>query len=239
VGLAAGDVEGREAAIERDGLAELQHQLGGTGGEPPAPGGVGRLGHGESRADAARARRATEFALPSAAPAAHRPSKTAAALPVCPRRGCSHARGMSPRWLLFFLGLSAATAAPADRQTVIIEPAKTSIYIGSITMTMPPFTRVQDCYESTYAAKVFPYFFYNEHGRLAITFTDEQLERLARGERVEFKGAGRSSDGEDRRIEGAATPVDATGGKIKVRVFISKKIELIFNTAYHFAPAPQ
>ena len=145
---------------------------------------------------------------------------------------------MSFRWLIFFLGVSAGLAAPADRQTVLIEPAKTSIYIGSVTLTMPPFSRVQDRYESTYAAKVFPYFFYNEHGRLSITFTDEQLDRLARGERVEFKGAGLSSDGEDRRIEGAATPSDVTSGKIKVRVFVSKKIELIFNTTYRFAPAP-
>ncbi len=144
---------------------------------------------------------------------------------------------MSFRWLLFFLGVSAGLAAPADRQTVSIEPAKTSIYIGSVTLTMPAFNRVQDRYESTYAAKVFPYFFSNEHGRLSITFTDEQLERIARGERVEFKGSGRNSDGEDRHIEGAATPTDATGGKIKVRVFVSKKIELIFNTTYRFAPA--
>jgi hypothetical protein len=43
--LAAGNVEGREAAVERHGLTELQHQLGGTGGEPPAPRCVGRLGH--------------------------------------------------------------------------------------------------------------------------------------------------------------------------------------------------
>jgi hypothetical protein len=122
-------------------------------------------------------------------------------------------------------------------QTVTIEPAKTSIYVGSVTMTMPPFTRVQDRYESSYAAKVFPYFFSNEQGRLAITFTDEQLAQLGRGERVSFKGSARSSEGEDRQIEGFATPADATSWKIKVRVFVSKKIELIFNTTYRFAPA--
>ena len=143
---------------------------------------------------------------------------------------------MSFRRLVFLCVISTAVAAPTNQQTVIIEPAKTSIYIGSITMTMPPFQRVQDRYESTYAAKVFPYFFYNEHGQLSITFTDDQLEKLGRGERVEFSGSGRSSDGEDRRIEGFATPTDANSGKIKVRVFVSKKIELIFNTTYRFAP---
>jgi hypothetical protein len=42
------------------------------------------------------------------------------------------------------------------------------------------------------------------------------------------------SDGVERRVEGKATPVDATSGKIKVRVFVSKRIELIFNTTYRF-----
>ncbi len=128
-------------------------------------------------------------------------------------------------------------AGPLDRfATVAIEPAKTSIYIGNVTMTMPTLQRTGARYESSYVAKVFPYFFYNERGTLNIEFTDEQLARLEKGERVEFKGEARSDTGEDRRIEGHATPSDAVSGKIKVRVFVSKKIELIFNTTYHFAP---
>lgn len=146
---------------------------------------------------------------------------------------------MFPRGLIFFLGLTAAVcAAPADRfATVAIEAAKTSIYIGNVSMTMPVFHRVGARYESNYVAKVFPYFFYNEKGTLGIEFTDEQLARLERGERVEFTGQARSDTGEDRRIEGHATPGEAGNGKIKVRVFVSKKIELIFNTTYRFAPA--
>ena len=146
---------------------------------------------------------------------------------------------MSFRWLILFLGctLTALGATLPEQQTVVIETAKTSIYIGSVTMTMPAFKRVQERYESTYVAKVFPYFFYNEDGKIAIEFTDEQLARLGRGERVDFKGTGKNTDGEDRRIEGTATPADATSGKIKVRVFVSKNIQLIFNTTYRFAPA--
>ena len=45
VGLAASDVERCEAAIERDGLAELQHQLGWARSEAAAPRRLGRLGH--------------------------------------------------------------------------------------------------------------------------------------------------------------------------------------------------
>jgi len=46
VGLAAGDVEGGEAAVEGHGLAEAEHQVGGAGGEAAAPGGLRGFCHG-------------------------------------------------------------------------------------------------------------------------------------------------------------------------------------------------
>lgn len=130
-----------------------------------------------------------------------------------------------------------ATEVPLSRyERVDIDPTKTSIFIGTVTMTMPTFARQNGGYESTYTAKVFPYFFSSEQGRLTIELSDEMLRQLARGEPVEFKGRGVRSDGEERPVEGKATPTDATSGKIKVRVFVSKRIELIFNTAYRFPP---
>lgn len=140
--------------------------------------------------------------------------------------------------LLCALGLALAVGAaetPLDRfDRVTIAPTKTSIYIGTVAMTMPVFVRKNGVYESTYAAKVFPYFFSNEKGTLAITLTDESLRKLERGETVEFSGRAVNTDGEERRVEGKATPADALSGKIKVRVFVSKRIELIFNTSYRF-----
>ncbi len=132
------------------------------------------------------------------------------------------------------LGVATLVAAQDPHNTVEIAPAKTSIYIGNVTMTMPTFKRTDARYKSTYAARVFPYFFYNEHGTLEINFTDEQLSRLDSGERVEFQGRAQSESGEARRIEGQATPTNKTSGKIKVRVFVTAKIELIFNTTYRF-----
>ena len=134
-------------------------------------------------------------------------------------------------------GLSARGAEAPDSRydRVEIAPAKTSIYVGSVTMTMPPFVRKNGVYESTYVAKVFPYFFYNEIGRLSIEVSDETLRKLAGGEIIEFKGRGVRDDGAERRVEAKATPLDATSGKIKVRVFVSKRTELIFNTTYRFA----
>jgi hypothetical protein len=141
---------------------------------------------------------------------------------------------------LVFLALCAGARAEefdlARYQTVAVEPVKTSIYVGNVTLTMPTFTREGGTYATTYAAKVFPYFFYNEKGKLWIDFSDDELRRLERKEVVNFTGHATSDDGEPRRIEGRAAPDDAATGRIKVRVFVSKKIELIFNTTYRFAP---
>jgi hypothetical protein len=135
------------------------------------------------------------------------------------------------------LAQAPATPAPlASFDRVLIAPTKTSIYIGTVSMTTPPLHRKNGVYETTYTAKVFPYFFSNESGTLAIEITDAQLRQLEKGDPIEFKGQGIRTDGEKRRVEGKATPTDATSGKIKVRVFVSKKIELIFNTTYRFEP---
>ena len=129
------------------------------------------------------------------------------------------------------------TNSLAPYATVFVPPSKTSVYVGSVTMTMSTLARTAGVYEGTYAAKVFPYFFYNETGKLVVEIGDDDLRKLARGEAVDFKGRGVRSDGAVRPIEGRATPADATTGKLKVRVFYSKRVELIFNTTYRFEPA--
>ena len=121
---------------------------------------------------------------------------------------------------------------------VEIAATRTSIYIGTVSMTTPPFVRHGGSYESGYQAKVFPYFFYNETGRLSIEISDEQLRALERGEAIEFKGRATREDGAERRVEGKATPIDARSGKLKVRVFVSRRTELIFNTTYRFPDIP-
>ncbi len=146
------------------------------------------------------------------------------------------------RPLLFASALALTTTlraanAPADLaryEHVSVAPTKTSVYVGTVTMTMPGFVRHDGVYESAYTAKVFPYFFFNEAGRIRVEFSDAQLQQLARGEPVEFTGRGVRDDGVERRVEGKATPADATSGKLKVRVFVSKRTELIFNTTYRF-----
>ncbi len=137
--------------------------------------------------------------------------------------------------LLLALPALGGEAPDLDRyESVEIPSVDTSIYIGSVNLTIPTLTRRHRVYTSTYTARVFPYFFYNESGRIAIEVTDEMLQRLAAGQTVEFEGQALSTQGEERRITGRATPADERSGRIKVRVHVSKRIELIFNTTYRF-----
>ncbi len=146
----------------------------------------------------------------------------------------------------FTAAVSIGTASGAEPalnryDRVEVAPTKTSIYIGWVTMTMPAFVRVGGTFETSYTAKVFPYFFSNESGRLTIDMSDDMLRALDRGEGIEFKGRGISAANDERRVEGKVTPTSTTEGKIKVRVFVSKRIELIFNTTYRLnsaAPSP-
>jgi hypothetical protein len=117
---------------------------------------------------------------------------------------------------------------------VEVAPTKTSIYVGTVSLALPPLELRKGEYSATYEAKVFPFFFYNETGRLWIEFSDEQLRRLERGERVTFQGRAQRADGNEHRVEGTVTPVDVTSGKVKVRVFATMSVELIFNTTYRF-----
>jgi len=147
------------------------------------------------------------------------------------------------RRLIPILCLLAANAFAAEDSLarydhVVVDPAKTSIYVGSVTMSFTPATRTAGAYESNYSARVFPYFFMSEKGKLVLDAPDEALRKLARGEVVDFTGRGVSTSGEARRFEGRATPADATTGKLKVHVFVSKRIDLIFNMTYRFSPSP-
>ena len=138
---------------------------------------------------------------------------------------------------LLLLGSAVPLAAgPYDR--VEIPVTKTSIYVGNVTLIPGLLERRDGAYATTYQAKVFPYFFLSESGQLQIDFSDEQLAQLERGERVTFTGTAHNKDGEPRRIEGHATAASAgaSEGTIKVRIFVTKKIELIFNSQYRFKP---
>ncbi len=131
---------------------------------------------------------------------------------------------------------AAPPSAPASGRhaEVTVEPAHTLAYVAEISLAMSPFVRHGNVYASDYAVKVFPFFLFNEHGRILIEISEEQLQKLDRGETVDFKGHAVNSSGKERRVEGRAV-ADAAGsdrGRIKVRVWLTRRIELVFNTVY-------
>jgi hypothetical protein len=139
-------------------------------------------------------------------------------------------------------GFSQATAIPPPAcasgryAQVTVSPAATSIYVGKVRLAMPPFTWRGAEYVSTYTAKVIPFFFFSEEGQISIEFSDAQLRQLESGESVNLSGHASNSRGAARRIDGRAVPAAPGGdhGKIKVRVWVSKNIDLVFNTTYRF-----
>ena len=132
------------------------------------------------------------------------------------------------------LARRAQAGTDLSRYSVVrIAPVKTSVYVGSVTLTVTPFLHLGNNFNSTYSAKVFPYFFYNEAGKISIPITDEALRKLSEGETITFSGKGVNDAGQPRLIEGRATATGPAVGKIKVRVYVTKKIALIFNTVYH------
>ena len=115
---------------------------------------------------------------------------------------------------------------------VWIRPATASFYIASVTMSFQPFVRHRAIFSSTYTARVFPYFFLGERGRIWISIPDEALAHVARGEPVDFTGRAANDSGDERKVEGRATPTGPSAGRIRVRVFVSKRIILTYNTTY-------
>ncbi len=133
--------------------------------------------------------------------------------------------------------LRSADDIPARFNRVDIRPTTSSIFVGTVTMTMPPFVRRDVVFSSTYIARVFPYFFWSESGRIWIVVIGDKLSRAAKGEAVDFTGHGISESGDERKIDGRATPTGPLGGKIRVRVFVSKRIYLTFDTTYELEGA--
>jgi hypothetical protein len=121
---------------------------------------------------------------------------------------------------------------------VNIKPSTSYYIIAAVTMTMPPFVRRNSVFSSTYSARVFPYFYFSEKGRIWIMVPEDKLRQVARGEPVDFTGRAISEDGEPRKVTGRATPTGPTTGTIKVRVFVSKRISLTCDTVYELQGTP-
>lgn len=157
--------------------------------------------------------------------------------PVCPPAPTHQIRPV-PRYApLLALTLAAASSAlgadvdMARFNQVAIKPATAYIYIATVTMTIPPFSRHDGVYSSTYAARVFP-IFYTERGRIWIDIPDDALRRIAGGQPIDFTGRAINDSGDGRKVTGHAVPTGTTGGTISVRVYVTKRISITYDTTY-------
>lgn len=147
------------------------------------------------------------------------------------------AAGDDPPMRRFNVGGGAVSTAedPLLRRFSVVnaDPVTTFIYIGTVSLSATPFLRSGSEYRAHYTAKVFPYFFSNESGTMAVTVPESALRRLAAGQLIEFSGTATRSDGAIRAVEGTAAPTGPAGGRIKVKIHVTKKITLVFDTSYH------
>jgi hypothetical protein len=132
-------------------------------------------------------------------------------------------------------------AAPISTKSVlanrilIIDPSSMAITAGEATLTIGALQRADGVYSGNYKLNVFPYFFKNEKGTLAIVVSNESLAEVNLGKIVAIIGTATTSGkgGKSRHIDATATPVDINHGTLKLW-FTSGDKKMIFEPAYHF-----
>lgn len=130
-------------------------------------------------------------------------------------------------WPILLLAFIPARYAWVDAQTV-----KTSIYLGSVTLSASRFVRRDQNYAADYTASVFPYFFLNESGQLFIEVPEADLRRLDQGRAIDFRGRAVRRDGRVRAVTGRVTPTSGTTGQLKVRIIVNHYLTLVFDSTY-------
>ena len=110
------------------------------------------------------------------------------------------------------------------------------IAAGKATLTIGALHRADGVYWGNYKISVFPYFFKNEKGELAIVVSDESLAEVDQGKAVAIIGTATTSGkaGASRHIDATATPANINCGTLKLW-FMAGNRKMIFEPAYHFS----
>jgi hypothetical protein len=126
-------------------------------------------------------------------------------------------------------------SAPVNR-VLMIDPSSMPVAAGTATLTIGALHRADGVYSGNYKINVFPYFFKNENGRLAIAVSDESLARINQGKVAAIIGTATTSGkaGATRHIDATATPASINRGTIKLW-FMAGNRKMTFEPAYHFS----
>lgn len=130
------------------------------------------------------------------------------------------------------LAAGCLSAAPPAR--IQVPAMKTSIYVGTVTLTPAVFTRADDTgdtWAATYAVKVRPWFFWSETGRITLHVAAADWARLAQGEVVDFTGEAANERGRPRHVTGRAEPAGPASGRLTVRI-TADGVTLVFHGTY-------
>ena len=128
-----------------------------------------------------------------------------------------------------------SSAVPIER-VLMIDPSSMPVSAGKATLTIGALHRADGVYTGDYRINVFPYFYKNEKGTLAIIVSDDSLAGINHGKMVPIVGTATTSGkgGPSRHIDATATPVDINRGMLKLW-FMAGDMKMIFEPAYHFA----
>jgi hypothetical protein len=150
--------------------------------------------------------------------------------------------------LLLAAGWNTAQATPASTNSaaasriLMIDSSSMPVAAGKATLTIGALQRVDGVYSGDYKINVFPYFFKNEKGRLAIIVSDKSLAEISHGKVAAITGTATTSGqgSRSRPIAATATPADINHGTLKLWFTTTGGRKMIFEPAYHFtgkAPA--
>ena len=107
--------------------------------------------------------------------------------------------------------------------------------LGKATLTIGLLERTNGVYTGDYQVKVFPYFFKNDKGRLAIIVSDESMAQINLGKITEISATATSGkDAKSLPIAATVTPADINHGTLKLWFRVGAR-KMNFEPAYHFA----
>jgi hypothetical protein len=130
---------------------------------------------------------------------------------------------------------SLTNSDPTNR-VLVIDTSSMRVAAGNATLIIGQLQRTNGIYSGDYRIKVFPYFFKNEKGRLAIVVSDKLLTDINQGKAAAIIGTATTSGkgGKSRHIDATATPSDINHGTIKLTFTTAGNRKMIFGPAYHF-----
>ena len=142
-------------------------------------------------------------------------------------------------WLLAVLISGEASAgASGENQPLLIEPSSAPVPAGKVTLSVGVLGRTNGTYAGDYQVRVFPYFYKNEKGLLAMVVSDLTLAAIRAGKVTAISGTATASGkhGRCRRINALVTPNGRDQGRLKVTFAVGGRT-LVFAPAYRIVKA--